>query len=540
MNKKGAIIAGASAVLLVLAAVIVVVCVVFSKRNHHSSTGAAELPVSEKLLKAFCQPTDHRETCEAELSKAAAHARSPTDLTEAIFHVTSGKISEAISESKALIDALRNISKRTSRALHNCGELLSYAVDDLEATLARLQGEVHSVGDLKTWISAALTFQETCLDGLTDSAEATSKMSAALGSALELTDDILAVLDQLPVAVTLQVEEDNAVPNLVVELKPNMTVSSDGSGDFKTINEALAMVPRKSAQVYVLYVKAGVYREYVSVPSDVINLAMIGDGASKTVITGSRNFMMNLTTKDTATMEAIGHGFFMRDIKVENTAGPAKHQAVALRVQSDQAVFHRCTFDGFQDTLYAHAMRQFFRDCTISGTVDFIFGNSQAVLQNCLILARRPMDGQKNTVTAQGRRKRRSAGGTVLHNCTVAAHPDLLEAGTVVRTYLGRPWKEYSRTIYVQSELGALVDQAGWLPWNASSFALDTLFYAEVDNRGPGADTGKRVKWGGIRNLTYEEAQEEFTVDTFLQGQQFIPKYGVPLIRRLLPRSVRT
>jgi pectinesterase len=281
--------------------VIVVVCVVFSKRNHQSSTGAAELPVSEKLLKAFCQPTDHRETCEAELSKAAVHARSPADLTEAIFHVTSGKISEAISESKALIDDLRSISKRTSRALHNCGELLSYAVDDLEATLARLQGEVHSVGDLKTWISAALTFQETCLDGLTDSAEAASKMSAALGSSIELTEDILAVLDQLPVAV-LQVEEDNAVPNLVVELKPNMTVASDGSGDFNTINEALAMVPRKSAQVYVMYVKAGVYREYVSVPSDVINLAMIGDGASKTVITGSRNFMMNLTTKDTATM----------------------------------------------------------------------------------------------------------------------------------------------------------------------------------------------------------------------------------------------
>jgi pectinesterase len=84
------------------------------------------------------------------------------------------------------------------------------------------------------------------------------------------------------------------------------------------------------------------------------------------------------------------------------------------------------------------------------------------------------------------------------------------------------------------------LDPAGWLPWNASGFALDTLFYAEVDNTGPGAGTTKRVRWGGIRNVTYEEAQEEFTVDAFLQGQQFIPKYGVPLIRRLLPRSVRT
>jgi pectinesterase len=142
------------------------------------------------------------------------------------------------------------------------------------------------------------------------------------------------------------------------------------------------------------------------------------------------------------------------------------------------------------------------------------------------------MDGQTNTVTAQGRRSRRSAGGTVLHNCTVAPHPDLKEAaGTaVVRTYLGRPWKEYSRTIYLQSQLGALVDPAGWLPWNNTGFALDTLFYAEVDNRGPGADTSKRVRWGGIRNVTYQEAQKEFTVDAFLQGKKFISKYGVPLI----------
>jgi pectinesterase len=103
------------------------------------------------------------------------------------------------------------------------------------------------------------------------------------------------------------------------------------------------------------------------------------------------------------------------------------------------------------------------------------------------------MDGQMNTIIAQGRRKRLSAGGTVLHNCTVAPHLDLIEVGTAVRTYLGRLWKEYSRTIYLQSQLGALVDPAGWLPWNNTNFALDTLFYVEVDNRRPGGDTSKHV-----------------------------------------------
>jgi len=116
------------------------------------------------------------------------------------------------------------------------------------------------------------------------------------------------------------------------------------------------------------------------------NVAFIGDGADKTIITGNKNFKMNLTTKDTATMEAIGNGFFMKGVRVENTAGAENHQAVALRVQSDQAVFYQCTFDGYQDTLYTHAQRQFFRDCTVTGTIDFIFGNSQVGVCVCVYI----------------------------------------------------------------------------------------------------------------------------------------------------------
>jgi pectinesterase len=121
------------------------------------------------------------------------------------------------------------------------------------------------------------------------------------------------------------------------DFKPNVTVAADGSGDVKTIREALEKVPVKNAALYVVYVKAGTYKEYVTV-------------GEKTIITGNKNFKMNLTTKDTATMEAISNGFFMRDIRVDNTAGPENHQVVALRVQSDQTVFYRCTFDGYQET----------------------------------------------------------------------------------------------------------------------------------------------------------------------------------------------
>ncbi|OEL16687.1 Pectinesterase 1 [Dichanthelium oligosanthes] len=107
-------------------------------------------------------------------------------------------------------------------------------------------------------------------------------------------------------------------------------------------------------------------------------------GATKTVITGSKSFMMNIRTKDTATMEVIGKGFLMCSVGVENTAGAKNHQVVALRVQSDMSAFYQCQFDGYQDT-YTHMSRQYYFECVITGTIDFIFGNAQVVLQNCLI-----------------------------------------------------------------------------------------------------------------------------------------------------------
>ncbi|TVU37115.1 hypothetical protein EJB05_10408, partial [Eragrostis curvula] len=543
--SKGAII-GASTVLVV--AVVAAVCVVSFKGNSSSESGKGdgELSMSVKSVKAFCQPTDYQQTCESELSQAAGNASSASDLAKAIFAVTSEKISKAVAES-ATLEELKN-DKRTSGALNNCKELLEYAIDDLKTSFDKLGGfEMtnfkKAVDDLKTWLSAALTYQGTCLDGFMNSTntEASEKMQKALNASQELTEDILAVVDQfsetlggLSIGRRL-LDDDMGTPEWASrhaelleasptspDFKPKVTVAADGSGDFKTITEALA--------------KAGTYKEYVSVGRPLTNVAFIGDGMDKTIITGNKNFKMNLTTKDTATMEAIGNGFFMKGVRVENTAGADNHQAVALRVQSDQAVFYQCYFDGYQDTLYTHAQRQFFRDCTVTGTIDFIFGNSQVILQNCLIQPRKPMANQVNIITAQGRREKRSVGGTVLHNCTIEPHPDFKADAGKIATYLARPWKEYSRTLFIQNDIGGFIDPKGWLEW-AGTFGLETLFYSEVDNRGPGADMSKRVKWGGIKTVTYEEAQKEFTVETFIQGQQFIPKFGVPFIPGLLPQS---
>ncbi|KAG6538290.1 hypothetical protein ZIOFF_003404 [Zingiber officinale] len=179
----------------------------------------------------------------------------------------------------------------------------------------------------------------------------------------------------------------------------------------------------------------------------------------------------------------VGDGFLMRDLTVENSAGPSKHQAVALRVGADLSAFYRCSFVGYQDTLYAHSLRQFFRNCDVYGTVDFIFGNAAVVLQNCSLYARRPLDNQQNIFTAQGREDPNQNTGISIHNCKVAAASDLAPVQSSFRTYLGRPWKEYSRTVFMQSSLDSLIAPAGWLEWNGS-FALKTLYYGEYMNRG--------------------------------------------------------
>uniref|UniRef100_A0A453FQ51 Pectinesterase n=1 Tax=Aegilops tauschii subsp. strangulata TaxID=200361 RepID=A0A453FQ51_AEGTS len=219
-------------------------------------------------------------------------------------------------------------------------------------------------------------------------------------------------------------------------------------------------------------------------------------------------------------------GVILQDLRIENTAGPEKHQAVALRVSADRAVINRCRVDGYQDTLYAHQLRQFYRDCFVSGTVDFVFGNAAAVLQNCVITARRPARGQKNAVTAQGRTDPNQNTGTSLQRCRVVPADDLAPVAEAFPTFLGRPWKAYSRTVYMQSYLGAHVHPRGWLEWNGD-FALNTLFYGEYANEGPGAGTAGRVKWPGYRVITDGSVAEQFTVGQFIQGGYWLKGTGV-------------
>lgn len=217
-----------------------------------------------------------------------------------------------------------------------------------------------------------------------------------------------------------------------------------------------------------------------------------------------------------------GQGFIARDMAFRNTAGAAKHQAVALMSTADQSLFYRCTMDAFQDTLYAHSNRQFYRECTIYGTVDFIFGNSAVVFQNCNILPKKPMPGQQNTITAQGKFDPNQNTGLSIQNCTVWPAENL----TGVSTFLGRPWKNYSTTVFLQSVMDGFIDPKGWLPWVGTS-APSTIFYAEFQNFGPGAGTKNRVKWTGLKLGLTAKQVSKFTAGPFVNGDKWIPATGV-------------
>ncbi|XP_013584901.1 PREDICTED: probable pectinesterase/pectinesterase inhibitor 20 [Brassica oleracea var. oleracea] len=316
-----------------------------------------------------------------------------------------------------------------------------------------------------------------------------------------------------------------------LKVAKTVVVNPNGiNGDaYKTINDAIAAAPTKAESengYFVIYVVAGVYEEYVTVPSNKSYVMIVGDGIDKTIITGNRNVVDGSTTFASATLAVIGRGFMAANITVRNTAGPTKHQAVAVRNSADMSAFYKCSFEGYQDTLYVHSLRQFYRECDIYGTVDFIFGNAATVLQNCNIIPRLPLQGQFNAITAQGRSDPNQNTGISIQNCRITPSAELVSSNFSVKTYLGRPWKEYSRTVYLQNFMDGFIDAKGWNEW-MGDFALQTLYYAEFNNTGPGSGTANRVNWPGYHVINETEAVW-FTVSNFIVGDYWLPSMGVP------------
>lgn len=185
-----------------------------------------------------------------------------------------------------------------------------------------------------------------------------------------------------------------------------------------------------------------------------------------------------------------------------------------------------CTINGYQDTLYVHSFRQFYRECDIYGTIDFIFGNAAVVFQGCNVVSKKPMPGQFTVVTAQSRDTPDENTGIAMQNCSILASDELYSNSGSVKSYLGRPWRLYSTTVILVSYIDDFIDPAGWTKWSGDE-GLDTLYYGEYNNYGPGSGTDNRVNWAGYHVMDYDEASN-FTVAELITGDAWLGSTSFP------------
>ncbi|XP_042029622.1 pectinesterase-like [Salvia splendens] len=553
MGSKVALIAGVAAVLMLAA--VIGAAVIFS-RNSEEKHESGKPGVTSKAVKLVCSQTDYKETCEKTL--AGANTTDPKKLIEAAFDATVGSITEVLKSSALLKMAATDPS--TKGAFDVCDEVLENAVDDLRSSIQKVEsldgGKAKAfVADLRTRLAAVGDDQETCIDAFENTTGDTGeKMKELLKTAKEMASNGLAmVTDLTKILGSLQLSKvlgsggggSSGARKLMVEeyvgrriqqvaeMKPTMVVAKDGSGEFKTIAEAIKKLPPKNNEtLIVILIKAGVYAETVILPKKVNKVVLLGEGPTKTIITGNLNFAAGVKTYHTATVAVNADDFIAKDLTMENTAGSEGHQAVALRVSGDQAVLFNVNIFGYQDSLYAHKYRQFYRGCTISGTIDFVFGDSLSIFQDCTFVVRKPGKNQACMVTAQGRIDIRSPGGFVLQKSRISAEPELISSTPPVKVYLGRPWKEMSRTIIMNSDIGVFVDPTGWSVW-AGTFALDTCYYAEFENVGPGSGTAVRVTWKGIKKITPQIA-ESWTGGVAYGDDSWIKAAGVPYVPTMM------
>ncbi|XP_052187151.1 probable pectinesterase/pectinesterase inhibitor 59 [Diospyros lotus] len=483
----------------------------------------------------WCSTTPHPDLCRRFARRSRPKCRAEFLLTavEAALH----RALHARSHSRKLG---RRCRSRHERAVWtDCSKLIDDTVLQLNTTFHGLKTNGSCTDlDAQTWLSAALTNLETCRRGSGDlNLSDGFILPLVSGNVSELISNCLAINGAL---VEQREDKDEGFPSWVsrserkllessssLQAKATVVVSKDGSGSFRSIQEAInrATATKVGNGRIIVYVKRGVYSENVDISRAVVNLTLVGDGLRNTIITGSRSVSMGYTTYSTATVGVDGFGFIARGITFRNTAGQEKGQAVALRSASDLSVFYACAFEGYQDTLFVQAQRQFFKSCVIYGTVDFIFGNAAVVFQNCNLYARKPLPGQANTITAQGRGDPFQNTGISIQNSRILAAADLTDD---VQTYLGRPWQEFSRTAFLKCYMGSLVNPAGWSAWGDTNFAQDTLYYGEYKNFGPGASTDRRVNWPGYHVITDATVAAEFTAANLIAGRTWLGSTGVP------------
>lgn len=290
----------------------------------------------------------------------------------------------------------------------------------------------------------------------------------------------------------------------------SFTVAKDGSGDFKTIQEAVLAVRDWSEVQVPIYIKKGIYKEKLVIPSQKTRIKLIGENANETVITYDDYAGKNgINTYTSYTVLVKGNEFNAENLTFENSAGPVG-QAVAVHVEADKVIIKKCRILGNQDTLFpsTDTSRQYYVDCYIEGTTDFIFGAATAVFENCTI------HSKKNSyITAASTIKERPY-GFVFFNCKLTAEE------SAQKVYLGRPWRSYAKTVFINTTMGKHILPEGWHVWNNNENHKTTL-YAEYGSTGPGFVKESRVDWS--KQLTKKEAKQYTLQNIFAGTTSWLP-----------------
>ncbi|NTE04908.1 pectin esterase [Agrobacterium tumefaciens] len=297
-----------------------------------------------------------------------------------------------------------------------------------------------------------------------------------------------------------------------------ITVSQDGSGNYKTIQEAVNSVRDLGEKEVKIFVKNGIYQEKLMIPSWKNNISIIGENKEKTIITfndysGKINLNKDafgnekMSTYTSYSVLVQGNDCILENLTIINSSGRVG-QAVALHVEGDRFVAKNCSFLGNQDTLYAatERSRQYYLNCYIEGTTDFIFGEATAIFQNCEVKSL-----SDSYVTAAASSKNQKFGFVFL-DCKLIADQ------SVNKVYLGRPWRPFAKTVFIRCALGKHILPEGWNPWKGDKMFPDkekTTFYAEYKSTGEGASPATRLSWS--KQLSHQEARN-YSVKNIFSG----------------------
>lgn len=294
-----------------------------------------------------------------------------------------------------------------------------------------------------------------------------------------------------------------------------IVVARDGTGQFRTVDEAIEVCRAFMDYHKVIFVKKGVYKEKITIPQWLQNIEIVGEDRDATIITYDDH--ANIKTNDrpqgmgtfrTFTLKIEGNDITLRNITIENNAARLG-QAVALHTQGDRLTFVNCRFLGNQDTVYTGnaGCRHYFDHCYIEGTTDFIFGPATAWFEQCDIYCK------ANSYITAASTPQDQPFGYVFNRCTVRTAPE------VTKLYLGRPWRDYGYTLFMHCQLPAAVTPEGWHRWEPQR--EQTARYAEYENTGEGAVTQNRVFWS--RQLNKKEARQVTLESVFCRADNWMP-----------------